>query len=163
MSKKGLGKIMAGVGIGLGLGFLFAPKSGEATRKELKEKLDEMLNRVKNMDAEDVKNSIETKVNGLKADLENLDKEKVLEAAKKKAKEIQEKTNDLVEYAVEKGTPILERTAATIREKALVVTKEVVKKLEKAEPEKATPIEEVENEKKEEKKVEKKEEKVTKK
>ena len=35
MSKKGLGKIMAGVGIGLGLGFLFAPKSGEATRKEL--------------------------------------------------------------------------------------------------------------------------------
>ncbi len=144
MSKKGLGKIMAGVGIGLGLGFLFAPKSGEATRKELKEKMDEMLNRVKNMDSEDVKKTIETKVNGLKKDLENLDKEKVLETAKKKAKEIQEKANDLVEYAVEKGTPILERTAASIREKALVVTKEAVKKLEKAEPEKATPIEEVE-------------------
>ena len=143
MSKKGLGKIIAGVGIGLGLGFLFAPKSGEATRKELKEKLDEMLNRVKNMDSEEVKKNIETKVNGLKADIENLDKEKVLEAAKKKAKEIGEKANDLVEYAVAKGTPILERTAATIREKALEVSKEVVKKLEKAEPEKATPIEEV--------------------
>lgn len=143
MSKKGLGKIIAGVGIGLGLGFLFAPKSGEATRKELKEKLEEMLNRVKNMDSEDVKKTIETKVNGLKADLENLDKEKVLEAAKKKAKEIGEKANDLVEYAVEKGTPILERTATTIREKALTVTKDIVKKLENAEPEKATPIEEV--------------------
>ena len=143
MSKKGLGKIIAGVGIGLGLGFLFAPKSGEATRKELKEKLEEMLNRVKNMDSEDVKKTIETKVNGLKADLENLDKEKVLEAAKKKAKEIGEKANDLVEYAVEKGTPILERTATTIREKALAVTKDIVKKLENAEPEKATLIEEV--------------------
>ena len=147
MSKRGFGKIMAGVGIGLGLGFLFAPKSGEATRKELKEKLDEMINRVKNMDSEDIKSQIETKVNNLKSDLENLDKEKVLEAAKKKAKEIQEKTNDLVEYAVEKGTPILERTAAAIREKALVFTKEIVKKLENTEPEKATPIEEVAKEK----------------
>ena len=147
MSKKGFGKIMAGVGIGLGLGFLFAPKSGEATRKELKEKLDEMINRVRNMDSEEIKKQIETKVNGLKTDLESLDKEKVLEAAKKKAKEIQERATDLVEYAVEKGTPILERTAGIIREKALVVTKEIVKKLEKAEPEKATPIEEVANKK----------------
>jgi len=144
MSKRGFGKILAGVGIGLGLGFLFAPKSGEDTRRELKEKLEEMLNRVKNMDSQDVKQAIESKVTNLKSELESLDKEKVLESAKKKAKEIQEKANDLVEYAVEKGTPILERTAATIREKALVVTKDIVKRLEKVEPEKATPIEEVE-------------------
>ena len=143
MSKRGFGKVLAGVGIGLGLGFLFAPKSGEATRKELKEKLEEMLNRVKNMDSEEVKNQIETKVNSIKSDLENLDKEKVLEAAKKKAKELQEKASDLVEYAVEKGTPILERTATAIKDKTLIVTKEIVKKLESSEPEKATPIEEV--------------------
>ena len=143
MSKKGFGKIMAGVGIGLGLGFLFAPKSGEQTRKELKEKLEEMINRVKNLDSEEVKKTIEAKVDGLKTEIESLDKEKVLEIAKKKAKEVQVKANDLVEYAVEKGTPILEKTATSIREKALEVSKDVVKKLEKAEPTKATPIEEV--------------------
>jgi len=145
MSKKGFGKILAGVGIGLGLGFLIAPKSGEDTRKELKEKLDEMINRVKNMDSNEVKTQIETKVGNLRADLENLDKEKVLESAKKKAKEIQEKATDLLDYAVEKGTPILEKTAATVKEKALVFTREVVKKLESEEPTKATPIEEVED------------------
>lgn len=143
MSKKGFGKIMAGVGIGLGLGFLFAPKSGEQTRKELKEKLEEMINRVRNLDSEDVKKTIETKVNNLKTDIEALDKEKVLEIAKTKAKEVNEKANDLVEYAVQKGTPILEKTATSIREKALEVSKDVVKRLEKAEPPKATPIEEV--------------------
>ena len=39
------------------------------------DKLDEMINRVKNMDSEDIKSQIETKVNNLKSDLENLDKE----------------------------------------------------------------------------------------
>ena len=144
MSKKGFGKILAGVGIGLGLGFLFAPKSGEDTRKELKEKLDEMVNRVKNMDSNDVKAQVEAKVAGIRADLENLDKEKVVESAKKKAKEIQEKASDLLDYAVEKGTPILEKIAGTIKEKTLVVTKDIVKKLEKEEPKKATPIEDIE-------------------
>lgn len=143
MSKGGFGKILTGVGIGLGLGFLFAPKAGEETRKELKAKLDEMVNRVKNMDAGDVKEQIENKVAEIKKDLDDLDKEKILEIAKKKAKTIQDKATDLVEYAVEKGTPILERTANSIREKALIVTKDVVKKLESIEPEKATPIEDV--------------------
>ena len=73
MSKKGFGKIMTGVGIGLGLGFLFAPKSGEQTRKELKEKLEEMINRVRNLDSEDVKKTIETKVNELKTDIDDID------------------------------------------------------------------------------------------
>ena len=109
-----------------------------------KAKLDEMVNRVKNMDSEEVKAKIEAKVAEIKKELDELDKEKVLEIAKTKAKEIQDKATELVDYAVEKGTPILERTANSIREKALIVTKDVVTKLEKAEPTKATPIEEVE-------------------
>lgn len=143
MSKGGFGKVLTGVGIGLGLGFLFAPKAGEETRKELKVKLDEMINRVKNIDATEVKEQIESKVAQMKKELDELDKEKVLEIAKKKAKEIQKYATDLVEYAVEKGTPILERTANCVREKTLIVTKDIVKKLENVEPEKATPIEDV--------------------
>ena len=39
-------------------------------------------------------------------------------------------TQELVEYAIDKGTPVLENAASAIREKAIVVTKEVLEKLE---------------------------------
>lgn len=137
MSKKnGLGKLVAGLAIGTGLGILFAPKKGSDTRRELKEKLDEMLEKVKNMDKEEVKENIENKITEIRKELEDLDGEKVLKIAKQKAKDIEKKAEELVEYAIEKGTPILESAANTIREKAIVVTKEVLNKLEKIEKEK---------------------------
>ena len=131
-----MGKLVAGLAIGTGLGILFAPKKGSDTRRELKEKLDEMLEKVKNMDKEEVKENIENKITEIRKELEDLDGEKVLKIAKQKAKDIEKKAEELVEYAIEKGTPILESAANTIREKAIVVTKEVLNKLEKIEKEK---------------------------
>lgn len=135
MSKKkgGLGKLLIGGAIGAALGVLFAPKAGSETRKELKSKIDEMLQKVKEIDIDEVKEEFELKIYEIKNELEDLDKEKVLKIAKKKAKEVQKKAEELVEYAVAKGTPILESTADAIREKAVVVTKEVLAKLEKTE------------------------------
>ena len=132
MSKKksGLGKLLAGVAIGAGLGVLFAPKKGEETRKELKAKLDEMMSKVKKIDKEEIKAEFEIKLVQIQNELEDLDKEKVLKYAKEKAKQIQDSVEDLVNYAVEKGTPVLEKSANTVREKAIAVTKEVLKKLE---------------------------------
>ena len=43
---------------------------------------------------------------------------------------------ELVSYAVEKGTPALEETANNVKEKAIEVTKEVLEKLENAKEEK---------------------------
>lgn len=128
--KKGLGKLFAGVAIGGALGVLFAPKKGKDTRADLKNKLDEMLAKVKDMDANEVKENIETKIEEIKEELEDLDKEKVIAIASKKAKQIQERAEDLVEYAIEKGTPVLEKAATAIREKAIDVTKEVLNRLE---------------------------------
>lgn len=131
--KSGTGKLLAGLAIGAGLGVLFAPKKGSDTRKDLKIKFDELLQKAKELDMKEVKENIETRIFELKEQLSDLDKEKALEIAKKKARDIQDAAEDLVEYAVEKGTPILESTANSVREKAIVVTKEILKKLEKGE------------------------------
>ena len=129
--KSGVGKFLTGAFIGAGLGVLLAPKKGSETRKELKEKFDEMIAKAKDIDIEEVKQNIENKVEEIKKDLEDLDKEKVKKIAIKKAEDIKNKTEELVDYAVEKGTPVLEKTANSIREKAIIVTKEVLDKLEK--------------------------------
>ena len=109
---------------------MFAPKKGEETRKELKEKIDELINRAKDLDKEEVKETIQNKIEEIQSELADLDKEKVIKIAKKKAAQIQDMAEELVDYAVEKGTPVLEKTANAVREKAIDVTKQVLKKLE---------------------------------
>ena len=128
--KKGFGKFAFGAIVGAGLGILFAPKKGSETRKELKLKIDELVAKAKDLDIGEVKENIESRIEIIKAELEDLDKEKVLKIAKKKAKDLQIKAEELVNYAVEKGTPVLEKAATSVKEKTIEVTKQVLAKLE---------------------------------
>lgn len=130
-NKHGFAKFLAGVGIGAGLGLLFAPKSGEETRRSLKKKIDEFISEVKKIDVIEVKDEFLTKVEDIKFELEDLDKEKVLKIAKEKSEDIKKKTLDLVQLAKDKGTPVLEGVADDLRLKAIDVTKDVLRKLEK--------------------------------
>ena len=128
--KSGIGKFIAGAAVGAGLGILFAPKKGSETRRDLKNKLDELIGKAKEIDIEEVKEEFFKKVDEVKKELDDLDKEKVLKIAKKKGEELKQKSEELLALAKEKGTPVLENVANEIREKAIIVVKEVLDRLE---------------------------------
>ena len=48
----------------------------------------------------------------------------------KKANELKAKAEDLYKYAIEKGTPVVEKAADEVRRQALKVVKDVEEKLE---------------------------------
>ena len=145
---SGIGKFIAGAAIGVGLGVLFAPKSGEETRKELKEKFDDLVQKVKELDMNEVRDSFLKKINEIKAELADLDREKVVQFAKEKAEAIREKLDELVADAKEKATPVVQKSVNDLRNKAIEVLKNTTKKLENSKKEeKVAKIENVKKEK----------------
>lgn len=130
MSKRGLGKFIIGAGIGAGIALLFAPKKGEELRQDLLAKASELLDKLKEVDTEEVKNNIEAKVKEIQDGIKDLDKEKVKKIAVEKAEVLKAKSEELVVYAKEKGTPVLEKTAKELKKKTASVLKEVLAKLE---------------------------------
>lgn len=136
--KSGLGKFILGAGIGACLGVLFAPKSGKETRKELKEKMDDLIAKAKDIDIEEVKVNIEKKVEEIKNDLKNLDKETVAATIKEQAKKIKKKADDLVGYAVKKGTPVIEAAAREVKASTIKALENLTAKLKDDENSKKT-------------------------
>jgi len=136
VKKSGAGKFLLGAAIGAGLGILFAPNKGSETRRQLKCRLDELVGKVKEIDMDEIKIALETKIEEIKEELEDLDKEKILKIAKQKGKQIKVKCDELVTLAIDKGTPILRDAAEEVRLKAIDVVTEVLNKLEKKEPKK---------------------------
>lgn len=137
MSKKnGIGKFVLGAGIGASLALLFAPKKGSELREDLKKKLDELINKAKEVDLEEFSEKFTDKVEELKEELKELDNEKVLKIAKEKSEILKNKAEELLDLAKEKGTPVLESIAKDVKKSTASVVREVLKKLETEEVEK---------------------------
>lgn len=132
--KSGKGKFVLGALVGAGAALLFAPQTGSETRKQLKGKFDELMAKIKEIDVKEVREDLEKRINQIKEDLKDLDKEKALALAKTKAEQLKVKTQELVEVVKEKGTPVLQKATEELKEKTASVLKEIVAKLETEEP-----------------------------
>lgn len=128
--KKG-SKFALGALVGAGLGMLFAPKTGKEARKILKEKGTVLFDQLKDLDMNELKTNIETKIVEIKEDLTGLNKEKVANIAKEKGEALKVKAEELVGLAKKTGKPVVEDATESIKGAVLDFAKEVVTKLEK--------------------------------
>ena len=133
MKKRSIGSLLLGVAVGASLGILFAPKKGKELRVELKEKMLDLVSRAKELSLNDISEMVESKITEIRHDLNELDKEKVLSIAKTKSNEIKNKCQDLVDMAIDKGTPALKNAAIEVRDKTVDVMKDMINKLENIE------------------------------
>lgn len=115
---------------GVGIGILFAPKSGAETRNELKLKFNDLVEYVKDLDSEDIKNMMNKKITEIKKAIDEFDMAKSVETAKKKSKEILKKLDELKDMAVEKATPYVESAVESLRLKTIDVLNCAIDKLE---------------------------------
>lgn len=124
------GKFILGTIIGAAAGILLAPVTGSEARKALGKKINELKIKIQDVDFKEVREEFEIKVDEIQEEIKDLDKEKAIKIAKEKSKKIKEKSDELVEYAIKSGTPVLEKMAKETKEHTITVLKEILKKVE---------------------------------
>ena len=131
MGKRGSFKdLLLGVGVGVVIGALFTPRTGEENRKLLKDKTDETIKKVKNIDFEALKTKLYDEYYNLKDQLQNMDSEQAKAFAAEKVSEIQAKADKVIAAAIEENKPKVEKSLVELKKKLAVVLKEASKKLE---------------------------------
>lgn len=130
MKMKKRSKFILGAVLGAVAGLLFAPKKGSETRKDVAKKINELVEKVKEIDMDDVKDKFNKKINEIQKELEDLDQEKARKIVEKKVEQLKKKVSDLYEMAKKEGKPVVEDAVKALKASLIERTKEVLNKLE---------------------------------
>lgn len=117
MKKGKIGALIAGIGIGAAAGMLLAPKSGEETRKDIKNQAKKLGKKVKDIDLNEVKENLVRDFDKFKNEMKDMDKEKAMKLAKEQGTKLLNSCEDLINAAKEKSVPMIEKTAKDIKKK----------------------------------------------
>ena len=103
--------------IGAGAALIFAPKSGKELQKDLKEKATDVQTKIKELDVEEVKESFLIRLDEVKALVSEFDWEGPKSELEKRANDIKEKLDTLLEN-VEETKEQVEDVIETVSEEA---------------------------------------------
>ena len=130
MSKSGIGEFILGVGIGVGIGLLVSPNTGEENRKIVKEKATKAIDKIKNIDLNEVKDDLTEKYEKLKEELKDMDADKAKKLVKEKAEELSIRANELIVAAREKADPVIEAEGKKLKKNLSTLLNKWADKLE---------------------------------
>jgi len=108
-NHSGLSKFIVGAGIGFGVGLLVAAKSGKETRKDIKDKFNELEEKIKNLSYDDVKEGAIEKLDELKVKINDLDQDKARELLTEKINDIKIKLSELSKFIKKKSAPTVKK------------------------------------------------------
>ena len=123
--SKGFKKFLTGAALGVGLGFLLAPEKGEKTREKVKNASQNLMDEIKKIDVDEVKDNLQKKLEDLEKEFKSLDSEKVSQIATEKGKVIIKKANEIYKEAVKQGKPIIEKYASELKTSAESFIKDI--------------------------------------
>ena len=129
MKKSKLGALVAGIGIGAAAGMLLAPKSGEETRKDIKNKAKQIGKKVKGIDLNQVKEDLVKEFDKFKNEMKDMDKDKAMKLAKEQGTKLLDKCEYLIIMAKEKSAPMIEKTGKDIKKKLSEILADASEKL----------------------------------
>lgn len=123
---KIVGAMVGGALIGGAAGILFAPKKGSETREDIKNTINNILEKTKAIDKDSIKKYVEKRLEELNKDLVKLDELDSYKKAKKQAKKIIKKIDKLIKYTTKKGISDFDDLVEELKEKAEEISEEIL-------------------------------------
>lgn len=123
---KIVGAMVGSALIGGAAGILFAPKKGSETREDIKNTINNILEKTKAIDKDSIKKYVEKRLEELNKDLVKLDELDSYKKAKKQAKKIIKKIDKLIKYTTKKGISDFDDLVNELKEKAEEISEEIL-------------------------------------